>query len=399
MKKNIAFFLNSLGSGGAERVISRLSSRLKHYYNIYIFLIENPNQFYECDGRIIVLGKDKYNYRINAISAAIKIGSIIKKNKISCVISFLDVPNIINIIFNSRVPKIISIRDCNEVEGDLGIVETFKSIICNTFYRRADATICVCKELTQKSIERYKLTENRTYTIENPYDVLQIREYAKEHIEESIFEFIKSHNTSVAVGRLEGQKGYEDLIEIFIKVSQKCSDAALIIIGEGTLERFIQQTIKKNKLEGKILLLGPKKNPFAYMAKCSLYVSASKHEGFPNTLVEALACSLPVIHTDCMTGPREILSNANCFEGNRSQYLEYGVLVPSYTRGEISKEAMYIEYSKVWLNLLQDEKARKAYSVGAIERAEYYNMDKCAQKYIQVIEEMESRRAKGSRFC
>ena len=80
-----------------------------------------------------------------------------------------------------------------------------------------------------------------------------------------------------------------------------------------------------------IIFAGFQPNPYSYEAKCDLYVLSSINEGFPNTLVEALACGLPIVAADCKTGPREILMER--YEDKTAQGLErvdYGILVPPF---------------------------------------------------------------------
>ena len=382
MVKNIALFLNSLGSGGAERVVSRISYELVKKYKVYIFLIENHNQFYDCAGQIVIVGKNKRNYRVNAIYAALNINRQIEKYNIDCVISFLDVPNIINSMFNRRTRKIISIRDCNET------INNIKQKMCKYCFNKANAMISVSKELNEKAIERYNFDRNYAYTIENPYDVEEIERYANCEIEKDTLDFIQNHKTAVAVGRLNEQKGYEDLIQIFSRVIKKCPNAALVILGEGELKEELESIIREKKLENNIKLLGVKKNPFSYMAKCDVYVSTSKHEGFPNTLVEAMACGLPVIQTDCMTGPREILCMNNEEEYITKVIGDYGILIPSNMRDNISKAEMEMLFEKSWLEILCSKEIYEKYTRKSIERAKYYSVNRCIEKYSYLIEKI-----------
>ena len=387
MTKNIVFFLNSLGGGGAERVASRLSFELVKKYNVYFFLIENSAQFYDCAGEIIVLGKKENNYLCNVIYAALNVNKYVKKYKIDCVISFLDVPNIINAALVRRTKRIISVRGDAETGGKINLLKAAKHKMCCLSFHKADALISVSKELTQIVKERYKIDDKSAYTIENPYNVETIVQCSKQDIEVELMDFILSHKTAISVGRIDHLKGYDDLIEIFGKVSEKYPDAGLLILGDGIWREKIEDLIVERGFQTKIKVLGIRKNPFAYMARCRLYVSASKLEGFPNTLVEAMACGLPVIQTDCKTGPREILSDNNISFILEKQYLEYGILIPSYTRNKVSREKMIEEYCSAWLRLLEDDGLVLKYSEKSKDRAKYYSMSACVEKYCNLIEQ------------
>ena len=121
-------------------------------------------------------------------------------------------------------------------------------------------------------------------------------------------EIKKRRFTFVTVGRLDNGKNHRLIIE-----AMKSIEADLWIIGDGELREELLSYIKELNLNDKVYLLGKKENPFAFLAKADCFVFTSNHEGFPNVLVEALACSLPVISTDCKSGPREILSPKSNF--------------------------------------------------------------------------------------
>jgi glycosyltransferase involved in cell wall biosynthesis len=120
----------------------------------------------------------------------------------------------------------------------------------------------------------------------------------------------------VAVGRLQMQKDYPTLIRAFAQVSRSRS-VRLVILGEGRERSRLEALVQKLHLEQDVSLPGFVKNPYAYMARASLFVLSSRWEGLPTVLVEALCCGTPVVSTDCPSGPKEILKDGL-----------YGQLVP-----------------------------------------------------------------------
>jgi glycosyltransferase involved in cell wall biosynthesis len=90
-----------------------------------------------------------------------------------------------------------------------------------------------------------------------------------------------------------------------------------LILGEGKERPLLEELIKKLGLEHDVRLPGFVMNPYAYMARASLFVLSSRWEGLPTVLIEALCCGTPVVSTDCPSGPREILRDG-----------QYGQLVP-----------------------------------------------------------------------
>jgi glycosyltransferase involved in cell wall biosynthesis len=112
----------------------------------------------------------------------------------------------------------------------------------------------------------------------------------------------------LAAGRFTRQKDFATLLDAFaILVKQK--DCRLIILGEGKLRGELERHITRLGLEARVSLPGFAGNPYAYMSRCDMFVLSSLWEGSPNVLKEALALGLPVVATDCPSGPKEILQN------------------------------------------------------------------------------------------
>ncbi len=384
-KKRVALFISSLYGGGAERVVSRISRELNKEYRLYIFLVDGNNRFYECMGEIVDLGCGSKRYVVNAVHALFSINKVIVRYHIDCVISFLEIPNIMNCMINRKAKRIASVRTYYNISLCKKQRTKIKFVLLKKALKKADRVISVSHELSVEMKKDFQIDGRSICVIENPYDVAEIEKLASVEIEEKIDKFIQNHKTAVTVGRLDWEKGYEDLIDIFTRVSAEDNEAALIILGDGETREGLEIMIRERQLEERVLLLGLRDNPFAYMSKCDLYVSCSLQEGFPNTLVEAMTCHLPVIQTDCKTGPREILAVPLDSDIRRAVYSPYGVLVPSYTRKRVSKETTQKEFADAWLRLLASDELREKYSHASRERAEYYSTERCINKYRAVI--------------
>lgn len=110
----------------------------------------------------------------------------------------------------------------------------------------------------------------------------------------------------LASGRLSPQKDYPSLLRAFAKIV-KARNAELIILGEGPEQSSIERLISELGIESQVKLLGNVDDPFQYYAQADLFILASKWEGFPNVLAEALASGLPVLTTDGMGASRDIV--------------------------------------------------------------------------------------------
>jgi glycosyltransferase involved in cell wall biosynthesis len=110
----------------------------------------------------------------------------------------------------------------------------------------------------------------------------------------------------VAAGRLHHQKGFDVLLRAFAMARAQI-DCRLVILGDGPERACLSARAQASGLGYDIDMPGFCANPFALMARAGAFVLSSRWEGFPNALVEAMACGAPVIATDCPSGPREIL--------------------------------------------------------------------------------------------
>jgi glycosyltransferase involved in cell wall biosynthesis len=120
----------------------------------------------------------------------------------------------------------------------------------------------------------------------------------------------------LAVGRLSQEKDFATLIRAFARL-RSSRPVRLLILGEGYMKTELEALINSLGLSKDIDLPGFVQNPYPYMVRSSMLVLSSLWEGLPTVLIEALYCGTPVVATDCVSGPREILSNG-----------KYGKLVP-----------------------------------------------------------------------
>lgn len=114
----------------------------------------------------------------------------------------------------------------------------------------------------------------------------------------------------IAVGRLEDQKNFKDLVSAWSIVAERCPDWRLEIFGEGKLEHALRSQLARLGLTGSVILRGVVKDIASEYSNSSALLMTSLHEGFPLALVEASSFGLPLISYDCPTGPSEIIVDA-----------------------------------------------------------------------------------------
>lgn len=183
-------------------------------------------------------------------------------------------------------------------------------------YRRADGICTVSKEASADLARFASLAAERVTTIYNPFDLQRIDDLAQEAVDHSWF-MSGAPPVVLAIGRLTEQKGFHQLVRAFTQLRQT-HDARLMILGEGPLRSELQALAAECGLSSsEVQMPGFVGNPYAYLARCRLFVLSSQWEGLPGALIEAMACGAPTVSTNCPSGPHEIL------EGGR-----WGRLVP-----------------------------------------------------------------------
>ncbi len=348
-KKKILFIIPSLArGGGAERVASELSKRLSRKYELCALTFTNVNDFYSFDGDVYSLSEnysfpEKY---IHFLKRTIKIYKIITYISPDLIISFMEIANTFSIltkvVFQLKIPLIISVH-CNPEIVYQQDMKYFK-ILIRLFYplKVVYKIITISYEVSTILVSRFNLAQDKIITIHNGIDIKQISHLKEKRLDK--YQNIFNDNNLlkyITIGRLEELKGHASLIEAFYDVKKKIPNSKLIIIGEGSLKRLLKEQIEKLQLNNDVILTGYIKNPFKYISKADIFVLSSYYEGLPMVLLEALACELPIISTDCPTGPREILGNN-----------EFGILVGVKNLRELTMRMIELGNNKelrMWL--------------------------------------------------
>jgi len=173
------------------------------------------------------------------------------------------------------------------------------------FFPALDHIAAVSEGVAQDIRSITGLSENRVTAIPNPVVSPRIHLLSKERMDHPWFQ-----NSEIPVilgmGRLTQQKDFPTLIQAFSEV-RKQTACRLVILGEGRQRENLAKLVADLDLEKNVSLPGFVDNPYAWLARSSLFVLSSKWEGSPNALTEALALGIPVVSTNCRSGPCEIL--------------------------------------------------------------------------------------------
>jgi glycosyltransferase involved in cell wall biosynthesis len=183
------------------------------------------------------------------------------------------------------------------------------------FYPRVDRIVAVSEGVAADVRQITGLSPGRVQVVRNPVWTSRLERLASEPARHPWFSG-RSVPVILGAGRLTRQKDFPTLVRAFAQARAK-RPCRLVILGDGRQRDELLALAKELGVADDVALPGFQRNPYAWLARASLFVLSSAWEGSPNVLTEALALGVPVVATDCPSGPREILA------GGR-----YGKLVP-----------------------------------------------------------------------
>jgi glycosyltransferase involved in cell wall biosynthesis len=282
-----------------------------HALSVVSFEAADAKPFHELRPEIQLYGLDAVSggsaspAKTNA-TRIIRLRKLLKKLRPDVMVAFMTDANVIAICaaFGLSIPVVISERNQPDRPG-LGTPHRWARTIA---YRGAEVIVAQTEQIAQWMRARFQAP---VVVIPNP--VLLQADRAK-HLDTVPGEFKRQ---LVSVGRLTRQKGYDILINSFAMLAAQHTNWNLVIYGEGPERSNLQHLIQENRLLNRVQLPGIRIGVSEALAEADLFVLPSRYEGYPNALLEALACGLPVIATDCPGASAEILGKGR-----------HGILVP-----------------------------------------------------------------------
>lgn len=183
------------------------------------------------------------------------------------------------------------------------------------WYPRLDRLIAVSEGVAQDLVRVARVPSERVTVVPNPVWMPDLQARARRS---PAHPWLTTSEVPVivGVGRLTVQKDFATLLEAFALLRAK-RPSRLVILGEGRERSRLEARARTLGIASQLALPGFIADPYPYLARAALFVLSSQWEGSPNALTEALALGVPVVATDCPSGPREILGSGR-----------YGPLVP-----------------------------------------------------------------------
>lgn len=322
--QRVALFAPSMIWGGAEKMFGRLGEGFIECglsVDLVLATASGPNmEGLHPEIRVVDLGCGRL------LRSVWPLARYMDEQRPDVVISTLDHANLVAVWARglARHSPFLILREANTMSaaarGATDVRDRLCPSLARAFYPRADVVVAVSKGVGQDLVEKVGLPAQMVRVIHNPTFHPEILAQMAEPVDHP---WMTDGGPPIvlSLGRLSKQKRYDTLIEAVSKAVQQ-QPMRLIIFGEGEERGRLESKAWELGIQESVSLPGFRSNPYAYMAHADLYAVSSAYEGFPNTIVEALACGLPVVSTDCPSGPREILDLPGIGSG------VYGTLVP-----------------------------------------------------------------------
>ena len=289
------------------------------------------------------------------------------KDKYDIIVSYLEGPS-------ARIVSGCSDKDTKLVSW-IHVEQHDRNTACNAFrnykealecYRRFDCTVCV-SEYVKKDFQNLFPVDNPVYVLYNTNETDQIREMAKEPVDDVVFK--DDEIKLIGVGKLMPNKGFDKLARIHARLIREGYKVHTYILGEGPERNKIEKIADENGCADTFTLLGYRTNPYKYVAKCDIFVCSSVAEGFSTATTEALILGVPVVTTR-VSGMEEMLGENN----------EFGIVVNG-----TDETSLFLAIQ----NLLNNPQLLQTYRYKSLLRGKDFFKERTIKKVEQLFESLE----------
>jgi glycosyltransferase involved in cell wall biosynthesis len=367
------FFTSTLGGGGAEKHLLRIVNHLdREKFRVSLALIKSSGQFESAiagDVQKHYLGRSSEgsSATIGMLRSIRPLRRIMQRERPDFVFSVIDLANIANVLAARGIPSPPKVILGVQTPPSIAYGQSWHPVsrlilrLIPKLYRRADRIVALSKGVAADLISISPGLGDRVTVIHNAGVEADLLEKSREKLPANE---LPQTRLVVSCGRLKALKGFAYLIDALAEV-RKTVPASLWIIGEGEERSALEKRIQRRGLQEHVRLLGFQHNPFKYMAAADVFVLSSLFEGFGNVIVEAMACGVPVVATDCPYGPREIISDGK--------------------NGILAAPADAPALAAAILRVLNDDRISKRLSAAGKERARDFDARSIAAAYEELF--------------
>jgi len=371
-RKRVLFIINSLAGGGAERVICtllRASQGELRDSQISLLLLDREVAMYEVPRWIEM---QQLDCRHSLVRSIWSVWRALRRAQPDLTVSFLTRSNVANIIAGTLlgIPSVISERVNTSSHLGSGAGAMVARLLVKATYPKARRIIAVSQGVADDLHASFGVRSERMAIIANPIDLDAIRAQAETGEPVPV-----DGPYAVTMGRLVPNKNFGMLIDAFARSGVA---GKLLILGDGPERDALTRKVEALGLAGRVVLAGFSANPFPTLAHAEFYVSPSNAEGFPNSLLEAMSVGLPVISTNCPSGPSEVLADLKREQvGPGVTFAPHGILVAPNDPDAMAEA----------LRAMADPARRHGYAERAPKRASDFGVARARDAYWAVIHE------------
>lgn len=315
-KRKFVFYLYSLTGGGAERQCSYMANYLsKNENEVFLITVEKPKELQEyylaedvkrvslqCNGP----SAGVFGALCNNIKIVSSLQNTIRKLKPDVVISFMAAENITCALSCIGINTVHLAAERNY--PPFSIRKKMWQFLRKFAYSLPDVIVCQTVQGSTWIMEN--TWAKKVATIPNPIILPLPKSYSEHSSISNSTELGVAHGKFIlAVGRLVPQKQYDLLIRVFSKVCHNFPEWNLVIVGDGPEKEMIERQIFEYELQDRIVLTGRQPDVESWYERAKIFALTSAHEGYPNTLAEAMSYGVAVLSLDCPTGPSSLISH------------------------------------------------------------------------------------------
>jgi len=367
---HILFVINSLAGGGAERVLLSLlglSRPLLESFTFSLALLDDEPRAYAPPEWLDIAQLDT---RFSLPRSLLGLDRLVRRRKPDLILSFLTRANVASIAVGGwhGIPVIVSERV--ETSSHLGnsLSGRIARQMVRIAYPRAQRVIAVSQGIADDLADHYGVARDRLEVIANPVDMKLIRELA----DTAPVETGLPQDYAVTVSRLTVTKNVALPIAA---LARSGIDLPLVVLGQGPEADALKAQARELGVADRVFFAGFRENPYGIVSRARFFASGSNAEGFPNGLVEALALGVPVIATNCASGPAEILAGTRREAISGLTEAQYGMLVPVNDTDALA-DAM---------RRMEDPELRARYAQAGPGRAAHFSPEKARDAYWAAI--------------
>jgi GalNAc-alpha-(1->4)-GalNAc-alpha-(1->3)-diNAcBac-PP-undecaprenol alpha-1,4-N-acetyl-D-galactosaminyltransferase len=303
--KRIVFVISDLEGGGAQRVAVELLGRWAAAgWDVHLVTIAvDDGDFFRVPNGVARTTIDRPNDRRrlravigNNLDRLRGIRRIVRDTRPDAVVSFLDTTNVLTLLATTglHVPIVVSERIDPRHQPLRWPWQRLREIA----YQRAAAIVVQTESVRSWAIETFPST--RVEVLPNPA-----------HIPAPAAPIEVGGPYVAAVGRLSKQKGFDLLIAAFASIADRHPEWHLVIAGEGPDRGALAAIAARCGVLARVHLVGRVEQVGSVLGGASVFALSSRHEGFPNALLEAMACGVACVATRCPSGPSEIITDGS----------------------------------------------------------------------------------------